>query len=151
MSEGDDRVPILPESGDTEIAGGCLCGGVRYVLHRPPGRTALCHCTHCQKQSGSAFSVNIVVATADLSVQGALAVYVDTADSGRKLERQFCASCGSPIFSRPVDSPDVSYLKAGTLDDTAIVRPGAQVWVGSAQPWLPLDEALPMFPRGSQG
>lgn len=133
----------------TEMHGGCLCGKVRYVIHEAPALTALCHCTHCQKQSGSAFSVNLVVASAVLDTVGVLATFVDTADSGQKLERKFCPCCGSPVYTRPLGNPAVTYLKAGTLDDTTRVRPDTQVWVASAQQWVSINAHLVTFQRGT--
>ena len=53
-----------------KISGGCLCGAVRYECNAEPLGTAICHCTHCQKVSGSAFSVNVVVPAPSLTWQG---------------------------------------------------------------------------------
>ncbi len=36
--------------------GGCLCGGVRFELTEPPQGAGYCHCTRCQRRTGTASS-----------------------------------------------------------------------------------------------
>ena len=80
--------------------GGCLCGNIRYTLKAEPALTVVCHCTHCQKASGSAFSTNLVLQRADIEFSGGdIAAYDDKADSGNTLKRSFCPKCGSSIMS----------------------------------------------------
>lgn len=127
--------------------GGCLCGQVTYTLSQPPLFTAICHCTHCQKQSGSAFSVNQVVRRDDLSIVGEMASFEDRGDSGGVIHRRFCQTCGSPIVTEPVDNPDISYLKAGTLNDKSGIGPTVQIWCASAQSWWSPEIELQAFDR----
>ena len=83
--------------------GGCLCGAVRYVLKGEPRAIAICHCTHCQRQSGSLFSFNLVIRKADYEQSGETMVYVDKGDSGQPVYRHFCGRCGSPILATIAD------------------------------------------------
>ncbi|MCF8503272.1 MAG: GFA family protein, partial [Caulobacter sp.] len=130
------------------ISGGCLCAAVRYMCASPPVMTLVCHCTNCQKQSGSAFSVNVAVATGDLRLTaGEPTVYEDRGESGQPVYRHFCGACGSPIFSSVAAMPDLLFLKAGTLDDTSGVKPALDVWCKSAQPWVPHPAGVPQFPE----
>lgn len=117
------------------IQGGCLCGRVRYSA-ADPTMTALCHCTHCQKQAGSAFSIVVVTPKAGFSVTGPIKTYEDTGDSGAKVLRRFCETCGSPIVTE--GAGDLAIIKAGTLDDTSGLRPTVQLYCDSAQPWVSL-------------
>ena len=118
-------------------AGGCLCGNIRYILKSEPQLTVVCHCTHCQKASGSAFSTNVVVPRADIEfIGGEMAAYDDSTDSGNVLKRSFCPKCGSSLMSESSGRPGVAVLKVGTLDDAAWVKPGMQIWTRSAQPWV---------------
>jgi len=129
------------------ISGSCLCGGVRYTSDAEPLMTAVCHCTHCQKTSGSAFSVNIGVPAASLTVQGdSLATYQDTGSSGMPVLRRFCRRCGSALYSDIAVMPGVSFVKAGTLDDRSWVKPQVNIWCDSKQPWVPMDPATPQVP-----
>jgi hypothetical protein len=130
----------------TQIAGGCLCGAVKYQSAAAPVVVALCHCTHCQKQSGAAFSVNIGIPKGSLQFSaGKTAVFQDTGGSGLPVYRHFCGACGSPIFSDVVASPQLDWLKAGTLDDTSWVKPAVSVWCESAQPWVAYPEGVARF------
>lgn len=130
-----------------KISGGCLCGKVRYSSDAAPAIVAICHCTHCQRQSGSAFSMNIGVPADQLRVEGdTLATYEDTGSSGMPVLRKFCRNCGSPIFSDVKSSLGLSFVKAGTLDDASWVKPAVQIWGASRQPWATIDPAVPQLP-----
>ena len=131
--------------------GGCLCGRVTYRLAKPSHLTAICHCTHCQKQSGAAFSVNLVVTTADLIIEGEMASFEDKGESGNTIHRRFCPTCGSPIVTESADNSDIVYLKAGTLSDPSAIVPTVQIWCASAQPWWPPLNTIAAFDRNMTG
>ena len=116
--------------------GGCLCGSVRYVLKSEPRGIAICHCTHCQKLSGSSFSLNVVVRDADYEQSGETRIYVDTGDSGQPVYRHFCGACGSPILARTSLMPGKVVVKAGTLDDLEGLQPQAEIYTDHALKWL---------------
>jgi len=116
--------------------GGCLCGAVRYVLKSDPRAIALCHCTHCQRQSGSVFSFNLVIREADYEQSGVTKVYVDKGDSGQPVHRHFCGSCGSAIFATTALSPGKVVVKAGTLDSLEGLQPKTEIYTDHAVTWL---------------
>lgn len=128
--------------------GGCLCGQVRYRLSAEPFLTAICHCRHCQKQSGSAFSVVAAYPAAAYAQTGETRIFQDKGDSGKGVARHFCAQCGSPIISVAEALPEVVIVKAGTLDAFAAVTPAAEVYCDSALGWLPA-LADTRFPRSN--
>ncbi len=123
------EVVALPQRG------GCLCGAVRYALTAAPLLAYACHCHHCQSRSGSAFTLTLVLRTADFAVEGAVETYERATKSGRVVEHSACAACRTPVFSRAPAAPDYMSLRAGTLDDAGWVRPIAQCFVESALPW----------------
>ena len=128
-----------------------MCGNVSYRCPADPLATALCHCTECQRQSGAAFSVNVAVPRAAFEIAGeTLSRYTTVGtDSGAEVARLFCRECGSPLASLPDSLPEIALIKAGTLDDRSWLEPQMQVWTGSAQSWIPLDElAQNSLPRG---
>jgi hypothetical protein len=131
----------------SKIEGGCLCGKVRYSSTAGPAFTAVCHCTHCQKQSGTAFSVIVAVPSEELTVTGALKTFEDTGESGMPVHRNFCPDCGSPIISIVDRLPGLSYIKAGTLDDVSWLKPTTEIWCDSAQPWVSLAGDTQKFAR----
>ncbi len=113
--------------------GSCLCGAVKYESASPALVTAVCHCTHCQKTSGSAFSVNAIVPGAAFKVTGSLSTYTDRGESGGAVERCFCSVCGSPVASRLANG--LVAVKVGTLESQEPTVPTLQVWTRSAKPW----------------
>lgn len=121
------------------MTGHCLCGAITYTIDADPIVQAVCHCTDCQRQSGTTFSVVVGVPRAALRIEGdTLSSFATTGeDSGTATERRFCSACGSPIVSLPEASPEVAYVKVGSLDDPSWIEPVAEVWTRSAQPWSP--------------
>ena len=130
-------------------AGGCLCGAVRYELTSEPSMTAVCHCTHCQRQSGGVFSTNLVVPEKDYVQRGETKVYADTGDSGQPVYRHFCADCGSPIVSKVAAMPGVVMVKAGTLDDMSGLAPAVEVYTDHAAAWVAPVAGARRFAQGT--
>jgi hypothetical protein len=121
----------------TPQTGGCLCGAIRYEITAAPAMQAVCHCSHCQKQAGSAFSTIVGVPDPGVRLtQGTLKSYIDHGESGKAVERQFCGTCGSPLFSIVEAAPGMTFVKAGTLDDPSGFTPSAHFWTKSKQNWV---------------
>ncbi len=120
--------------------GRCLCGEVTFEISGDLIATAVCHCDRCQRQGGSAFSVNLVVHESQLHVDGEMKTYVETGENndGEYVRRRFCGSCGSPIVSEIVESNGIVAVKAGVLDEKADVLPTLEVWCVDKQPWVAL-------------
>ncbi|MCE7795409.1 GFA family protein [Sphingobium sufflavum] len=136
------------ETHDGAQSGGCLCGQVRYRFSGAPLLTAVCHCRHCQKQGGSAFSVVCAIPAAAYEQSGETRIFADRGESGKGVARHFCPDCGSPIISVAEALPDMVIVKAGTMDDFAAVRPDAEAYCDSALSWLPV-LAPTRFPRSN--
>ena len=135
----------------SQITGGCLCGNIRYTIKSEPKMVAQCHCKNCQRQSGSAFSVNLMLPTSDLDLVGKLKAYEDRETNSRKpVYRCFCPECGSPIKSDVASVEGYVFVKAGTLDDLtwAWLKPTTQIYCESRQPWVPIIGNTENFARG---
>jgi hypothetical protein len=129
------------------LTGGCLCGAIRYAITAPVASLRACHCTHCQKNTGTGASVNAVVAGPAFSItQGAPKRFTTKADSGRTLFRYFCGDCGSPLYAHREASPERIVVKAGTLDDTSGLKIASHIWTRSARPWSYIDPAAEQVP-----
>lgn len=128
----------------SNIKGSCLCGQVSYsTTQSEPTMMAVCHCTDCQKQTGTAFSVNVLVPTNTVTFEGSsLSQYVMDGKSGTSVIRNFCNNCGSPLSTELNAFGELSAIKAGTLDDSSWVKPGVQIWCDTAQPWGKLDDTI---------
>lgn len=130
-----------------EMRGGCLCGKVRYSANADPAMVAVCHCRNCQKQAATAFSVVVAIPKSAMSIQGQLKTYQDRGDSGQPVRRNFCPECGSPITSDVAVMPDLTFIKAGTLDDTSWLDPKMHVYCDSKQKWTPIPEGSQKFAK----
>jgi hypothetical protein len=122
------------------MTGHCQCGQITYELTGDLIATAVCHCDHCQRQGGSAFSVNLIAMEPQITVTGTLSTFEDRGDLGDAVHvhRKFCGSCGSPIYSLMEVPPGLIAVKAGTLDDTSEVNPTVEAWCERKQPWVNL-------------
>jgi len=130
------------------ITGSCLCGAIRYSISQAPDKIVACHCTHCQKASGSGASYNVVVPSAAVSfTAGKPKLFSDTAASGNTLYRYFCGDCGSPIYSQRAKAPEVMVLKVGTLDAPTNLNVVMNLWTNSAPPWLYRDPTIEHYPE----
>jgi hypothetical protein len=127
--------------------GGCLCGDVRYGASGDPVVTSICHCKHCQKQTGSAFVEVVAVKKENFSAQGTLQTYTYVGDSGRKKHTKFCPRCSAAVFIEAEGFPGLALIMGGTLDDPSWLRPTMALFCDSAQPWVEAKHEMTEFPR----
>lgn len=126
--------------------GGCQCRAVRFRLAGAPLTVYACHCTDCQRRSGSAFGITLLAAQAQLEiVRGTPARYDYTEDDGRRWIGAFCAQCVVRLWSESPQLREVRFVAAGTLDDARAFAPAAHVWIRSRQPWMPIPHGVPTF------
>lgn len=132
----------------SKLDGRCLCGGLRYTCDANPLLTAICHCPHCQKQTGTSFSLLVAVPKGSLRIEGqTLKTFDDVGESGLPVQRRFCGNCGSPIVSDVAAMPNLEFIKAGTLEDTSWLKPTAEIWCETAQSWLEPDRSRQLANR----
>jgi hypothetical protein len=127
--------------------GGCLCGGVRFEIDAPLVSASYCHCTRCQRRTGTASSVQARIAPGSLRVtQGEdLIRTFQPPDGSPKL---FCGTCGSALWSRSPDAPDVASVRFGAFDDDPGIRPAWRQFVAYAAAWEAIpDDGLPRHPE----
>jgi hypothetical protein len=126
------------------LTGQCLCGKVRYEVTGKLGPVIHCHCVECRKASGTAFATNAPVRTGYLrfaSGRDAITEYESTPGKFRA----FCATCGSPIYSRLESDPKTLRLRLGALDGDPERRPLLHIWVGEKAPWHEITDDLPQY------
>jgi hypothetical protein len=126
------------------ITGGCLCRAVRYSASAHPIVTRQCWCRTCQYLGAGSSTVNVAFETKHVAITGELRRYASKADSGNVLQRGFCSACGTPVTSQAEVRPHLIFLRAGTLDNPAIVAPAVNIWTKAAPQWVHLDPDLPM-------
>lgn len=119
------------------IAGSCLCAAVRCSAGTGPALTAVCHRKNFQKQTGTAASAIVGLPAGSLSIVDPIKAFNDTGDSGKVVHRRFYAACGSPIVTDVEVMPALTFLKAGTLDDTSWLSPVMEIYCASDQSRVP--------------
>ena len=128
------------------LTGGCLCGAVRFEVTAPPVDAGWCHCTRCQRRSGSSASPQARLAPGSLRIlQGdeSLGAF-EPPDGAAKV---FCRSCGAALWSRSPDGSTVA-VRFGAFDRDPGIRPRYRQFVAYAAAWDPLpDDGLPRFPE----
>src|SRR5437867_2606 len=130
------------------LGGSCLCGAVRFELHGKLGPLAYCHCSMCQRASGSAFGANAPVRSHYLKwLAGRDAITEYESSPGKS--RAFCSTCGSPIYSRLATEPEVFRIRVGTLDGDPERRAFAHFWVSAKAPWFEIADDRPQYPEGA--
>ncbi len=127
------------------MTGRCLCGAVSYEIEGDLQMCGVCHCKNCQRQAGSSYSVLFAVADDQIKISGDLTTYEDHSDSGNVVYRHFCGTCGSPVKTSLPTQPGMTYIKAGTLDDTSVLNPQIHFWTNSKQDWVSVDDNVPQI------
>lgn len=130
-------------SREDPLTGACLCGGVRFEVSEPFSSANYCHCTHCQRRTGTATSANARVASAAFRiVNGAELVRSFTPPVG--VPKHFCSVCGSALFSGDPDGERPLAVRLGALDSDPGIRPQYRQFVRSAVSWEAIpDDGLP--------
>ena len=126
--------------------GGCGCRNARYELMSQELFVHACHCLDCQNTSGSAFLINMLVDWRDVQATGEIVAKSMATASGAGKDVYGCAECGTQLWTRYHLAPqNIIHLRAGTLDYTIKVRPGAHIFTKSKQPWVNLPSDVPNF------
>jgi len=131
--------------------GGCLCGEVRYSTTGNPVWTTICHCTFCQKLTGSAFLVEPIFKRGAVMLSGAATrTYDHSSDgSGKRVNVNFCGRCGTTLYLSFERFPGFLGVCAGTFDDPNWFERGPDtcrhIFTRSAQRGVVLPAGVPTF------
>ena len=128
-----------------EATGGCACGEVRYRLASEPLFVHCCHCLNCQRQTGSAFVINLLIEADRVELLSRDPVPFDVPRDDGSSQRIFrCPACQVAVYSE-YGRPEVLFVRGGTLDDPASVAPDVHIFTRSTLPWLALPDGVPAF------
>jgi hypothetical protein len=125
--------------------GGCACGAVRYRLLSEPMFVHCCHCLNCQRQTGSAFVINLLIEGDRLELLAGEPQAVDVPRDDGSMQRIYrCPDCQVAVFSE-YGRPEVRFVRSGTLDDPKGITPDVHIYTRSKVAWLALPEGAPAF------
>jgi len=131
-----------------KVSGRCSCEYVRYEAQVDENIVVVCHCTNCQRHSGSPFRVAVSMDLESFALlSGELNSYQKIADSGSLRDRPFCPRCGTNFYATTLgEGFGFTGLRIGTIDQRDQLTPRLQIWCRSAQPWAILD-SIPRFEK----
>jgi len=132
---------------DLPLTGGCLCGGVRFRVDAPLVVATYCHCTRCQRRTGTAASAQARIQPGSLTVtQGEELIRTYAPPDG--FPKLFCGTCGSALWSRSPDDPEIMSVRLGAFDGDPGIRPSLRQFCAYAAAWEDIpDDGLPRHPE----
>ena len=124
-----------------------MCGGVRFELTEPPVSASYCHCTRCQRRTGTAASANTRIVPGSLTITAGEEL-VRTWEPPDGFPKSFCSQCGSALWSRNPKTGEIAGVRMGAFDDDPGVRPSHRQYVAYAAGWEAIPEdGLPRYPE----
>ena len=127
------------------LTGHCGCGAVQFEIAKPLPGAAYCHCTRCQRRSGTAAQASAKIEPGSLDLKAGKEHLRDWTPPGG-LSKTFCGECGSALFGRDPETGEISIVRLGAIDGDPGIRPQAHQFVAYAAPWEPIaDDGLPRF------
>jgi hypothetical protein len=137
---------------DLPLTGGCLCGGVRYEISEPLVSAVYCHCTRCQRRTGTASSASAKTVPGSFRLTAGAEHVRDYDPGDGGFLKSFCVLCGGALYSTHPDDPSNLGVRMGTVDGDPGVRPGAHQRVETAAVWEAIpDDGLPRYEGPSPG
>lgn len=128
------------------MQGRCTCGQVSYRMLEPPMFTHCCHCSWCQRETGSAFALNAIIERDRLEVMGEVDYVTLPSASGKGQQVARCPACKVALFSHYAGSAGIAaFVRVGTLEDPASCPPDVHIYTSTKLPWVPLDPKIPAF------
>jgi hypothetical protein len=117
--------------------GGCQCRSIRYRITGEPLTVYVCHCTDCQRRTGSAFGMSMLLQKNQFEVlAGTPKTYSFIEPGGRQRSGAYCERCVIRLWGESARTPDIMYVRPGSLDDTSGLEPAGHIWTRSKQPWV---------------
>ena len=129
------------------FSGKCLCGNVSYQCHSEPKAIFNCHCEDCRRATGSVFGTNLFVSESEVEISGEVSSYSHISDSGSTMTKRFCPNCGSLLVGSNSAKPNVVSIRAGTVDQLALIKPQINLFMDKKVPSTSIDENLKQASR----
>jgi len=134
---------------ETMLEGGCTCGAVRYRMQGPPLIVHCCHCSWCQRETGSAFALNAYVEADHVTLTKGTPELVTTPSAsgkGQKIAR--CPACRVAVWSHYAGAGErVAFVRVGTLDEPGRLAPDSHIYTATKQPWVVIPDGARVVPE----
>jgi hypothetical protein len=129
--------------------GKCTCGFVHYRMTSRPLFVNCCHCTWCQRETGSAFVLNAMIESDRVEILGGEPMVVDTpSNSGKGQRISRCPRCLIALWSNYSGAGDaVRFVRVGTLLEPARLPPGIHIFTSTKLPWVVIPPGMPAVPE----
>ena len=129
----------------------CHCGQLQLICEGEPRRISVCHCTDCQRRTGSVFGIAAFYDRGSVTCKGTSRAFTRDSASGRSVTFYFCNQCGSSVYWEPARMPDLVGVAVGAFGDPDFPRPEQSVWTKDKHPWVSLPDGIPTFDVGPPG
>lgn len=126
----------------------CNCGALRAEVAGEPDAVVACHCTDCQRRTGSVLGVGAYYPRTRVTITGESKGFVRDTASGGRFRQNFCTTCGTTLFWSVDSKPEAVGIAVGCFADPTFTAPERSVWEQTHHGWLCLPEEIPHFPRG---
>ena len=133
----------------TEMMGGCACGAAQFTLREAPMFVHCCHCSWCQRETGSAFAINALIESSYLTlVKGSVEVIAMPSNSGSGQNVTRCNVCKTALWSNYGAAKEaVAFVRVGTLNEPSLCPPDIHIFTTTKQRWLSLGDTIPVMPE----
>jgi hypothetical protein len=139
----------MPTEINFRLEGGCDCGHIRYRMESKPLFVHCCHCTWCQRESGSAFALNAMIEADRVSNLAAEPELIHTpSPSGQGQDIARCHKCKIAVWSHYAGAGQlIKFVRVGTLDQAGKLAPDIHIFTSTKQAWVQLSDAVPLVPE----
>jgi hypothetical protein len=129
--------------------GGCSCGALRYQMKRTPIFVHCCHCTYCQRETGTSYGLNALIEASQVQLLQGQPERIELPTRSEKGQSVFrCSKCQIAVWSQYGAGGDLlSFVRVGTLDDAARIAPSIHIYTSTKQPWITLSDDIPSVPE----
>ncbi len=129
------------------VEGGCTCRAVRYRMLTKPLFVHCCHCTWCQRETGSVFALNAMIETDRVKLLSGTPEVVKTpSNSGKGQKILRCPTCRISVWSHYAGAGlKVAFVRVGTLDDPNHCPPDVHIFTSTKQKWVRLADDVPVM------
>jgi hypothetical protein len=138
----------MAQASDGPFEGGCACRAVRYRMTSTPIVVHGCHCTWCQRETGTVFATNAVIEADRVVVQGEVEEITTPSASGKGQKISRCPKCKVALWSNYAGAgATMRFVRVGTLDEPGRFPVDIHIYTSTKAPWLPLPPGVPAFPE----